>query len=647
MKTFQWIIAVLLVSVLGVGVAWGQPVIPDDSQGAYAAVINTFQMLAGFWQGTLLSAGMYLFFALATIQLVIVFGSAAVRGADLNEFMDLATKQILFIGVMYFFLVEGFDLATMIIRSFMELGSRTASIGSFTSYALDPASIFQQGLVTAMELADQMSFWSPAKSTMMALCVLIILICFAWCAASMTIAIVEAIIIVGASTIFIAFGSLSFTTDIARRVLMYFIAAGAKIFSMMLVAGVMIRVTEHWIDAFDPGAVSDCLALISFVMLFAMLIKTIPDKIAGALNGAAVGNPSEAAMGAMAATAGAGYSAGKALGALKDAAVDASKALKDVGKSGGGGAGGGGGASTAADSAGGWKDAQNHMAQAGAHSMGALGKSMEAMIGTDPFASGPLAGLTRAPDDLAKPGDEKKPTPPGEGASNAPGGANAEGGRSAAGGAAKGGVIAPAAAQAGFAPAAGAASPAAASAGAGQSNSSPSGSGGIPGGSAAGSAMAAGAGGAAQGGGAGPGSGTPRTLDERVTPDGDGSTAGETTAAAQHPARDLMTEPHVIGESLDGDDVRGLASSQEDASMQTAAEQASSVGEVAADEARAAADRAVQASEAAQRAGDASGSPSADTSSDRPSQGDMEATARRVAREQGAGNSRTNDKEGK
>jgi len=295
-----------------VALAFSSAVSAQPQQHEFDGILDSFRVQAGMWQGSLTLAARWMFFTLATMQFCYTNITLALKGGDISDFISQNTRFVLGTGIMYVFLVHSFDWSNALIKGFLQAGERAVMVsapGAFQS--IDPAGIFQNGLVVAGSLFAQMGIWSGAGNVSLVFCALVMIICFAFLAALMAVVIVESYIITGGAVLLLGFGGSSWTGDIARKAMMYAVSVGAKLFVMQLIVGVAMGSILDWTQAYESKDSTSTLSLIGIIILITVMAKMIPELIQGILSGVSVGG-SSAMMSTMAAglaTAAAGTAA--------------------------------------------------------------------------------------------------------------------------------------------------------------------------------------------------------------------------------------------------------------------------------------------------------------------------------------------------
>ena len=146
---------------------------------------------------------------------------------------------------------------------------------------------FTVGLTLAKDIFIQTDFFEPAKSLAYILAGMAILFCFTLITLQIILIKCECIIAMCASSILLGLGATSILRDYAINSLRYIFAVAFKLMVMQLVLGVGIdfirklKVTED-LDWAQIGVT------ISFCVIFYCLVKTLPDVVAGIIQGSHV-----------------------------------------------------------------------------------------------------------------------------------------------------------------------------------------------------------------------------------------------------------------------------------------------------------------------------------------------------------------------
>ncbi len=277
-----------------------------QAQTEFHSAIEVFKNNANGWQMILMQMARWLFWTLAIMQFCWTNMVLALRGGDVSDFINTNVKQILTIGMMFMLLFHWYEWAGALIKGFWQAGMRATGITGGGVGSIDPAYVFGIGLDVASALLETMSWYD---SVVIMISALVLVICFAFLAAFLAVAIVEYYIVVGGAVLFLGFGGSEWTSDIAKRTMMYAVSVGAKLFAMQLIIGVSMGSILAWTSNHSANDGTDIISLIGLILLIVIMARSIPDLVQGLLSGASVGGS-----GTMLAAAGAGAAAGMAMG---------------------------------------------------------------------------------------------------------------------------------------------------------------------------------------------------------------------------------------------------------------------------------------------------------------------------------------------
>jgi type IV secretion system protein TrbL len=269
------IICALVLAVLPVAVAHAQ-------DAALDAVVARFQAVTNGWQGTLQNVARGTFATLALIHLAWTAIKSAMRN-DGTLIADL-TNAIFFIGIFTFLLETSSTLSPAIINSFRQ------AAGAAGGGPMSPGDVFAAGLNVVSTISDKVSILSPGSSVGLIICGLAVLACFCYIVATMILALVQSYFIVGAGVLFMAFGGSSFTSDIAVQVVRAVFATGAKLFGVILIAGIGVQFVQQWAAAFHDTTFRGVAIMIGQCLVLAVCTKSIPDMLERMFHGVGFAN---------------------------------------------------------------------------------------------------------------------------------------------------------------------------------------------------------------------------------------------------------------------------------------------------------------------------------------------------------------------
>ncbi len=117
------------------------------------------------------------------------------------------------------------------------------------------------------------------------LTLVVIMIAFALLAVWFAATLIEAYFIIGASALFLAFGAMRWTRNIAVGVLMYSLAVGFKLFAMEAIVAVTTTFIQQWMASTAEIGFQGLFTLMGFSIFLAALAKVVPDKMQGIVLG--------------------------------------------------------------------------------------------------------------------------------------------------------------------------------------------------------------------------------------------------------------------------------------------------------------------------------------------------------------------------
>ncbi|WP_419825201.1 P-type conjugative transfer protein TrbL [Yersinia rohdei] len=242
-------------------------------------------------------------------------------------------RFIMVIGFFNILLDHSTEWAGYIIDSFRQAGAHAASL---PSTALMPGDMFAVAVDFSRSILSGISLFNGALNLVVALAAIIVLLSFAFIATLIFVTLVETYIVINAAVLFMAFGASQWTREYTLAVVRYTVSVGAKLFIITLIVGLILSVSKTWQIAYTNDEAS-LMTLVGLSLVCAYLTKSIPDLIAGMINGSSMGGGSS--LGGMAAAGVAGAAAAAATIATAGAAAPAATGALSAAGSGTGGSG--------------------------------------------------------------------------------------------------------------------------------------------------------------------------------------------------------------------------------------------------------------------------------------------------------------------
>lgn len=365
----------------------------QDPTGSFDGLLQLVQQSSASWAPKLQGYATTLFWLLAVMQFVWSMGMLAFKQPDFGELFGELLRQIMTIGFWAAFLMFSVEWNTAIIDSFREAGAAAAGQGK----AMVPGDMFTLAVQFATKIAQSgaglASPLNPFAQVLTSISSIIVLLCFAFIAVLMGLALMESYIVVNAGVLMMGFAGASWTRDMTVQFLKYGVSVGAKLFVLTLLVGLIKQASTAWAAAYDPLSAdgSSTFTLLGLALACAYFCKTIPELIQGVIagtspgGGGAIGGIAAAGIAAAAATA----AVAKTIATGGMAAPVAAKAIGDAASSAGSASGlGGSGAlmSTAGEAGEAGEGASRSLADLGSGIGGETSSAQKSGLGTEPAA---------------------------------------------------------------------------------------------------------------------------------------------------------------------------------------------------------------------------------------------------------------------
>lgn len=146
---------------------------------------------------------------------------------------------------------------------------------------------FTVGLELAITIFNKASLWDPADALAYILAGMAILFCFALITMQIILIKCECIVAMCAASILIGLGATSFFREYAINTLRYVFSVAFKLMTLQLVLGVGINFISQ-LQATGDLTWGEIGVIISFCIIFFCLVKTLPDVVAGIIQGSHV-----------------------------------------------------------------------------------------------------------------------------------------------------------------------------------------------------------------------------------------------------------------------------------------------------------------------------------------------------------------------
>ena len=296
------------------------------------AAIDRYMEEAAKWEPRIKQAAKKMFWILATISMVFTFAFMFARGnVGLGDFFGEFLRFIVTVGFFYWLLDNGSEIAKAVIKSFGQLGMEASS-----TYQADlsPSNLVSFALELIGRACSTFGEQDIATSVVALLLSIAIAVLFGIIAAMMVQLLCTAWVLVYAGTVVLGFGGGRWTQDIAINYFKTVLGLAIQTFTFCLLVGIGQQQVEKLIansqqvkTVLVKGYVYNsnvsttamtitegCVILLFTVILF-MLVKTVPNMVAGIISGSSTGGISLGGGGAAVAGAAALASGGAMIAA--------------------------------------------------------------------------------------------------------------------------------------------------------------------------------------------------------------------------------------------------------------------------------------------------------------------------------------------
>jgi P-type conjugative transfer protein TrbL len=270
------------------------------------ATIDRYMREASKWEPRIKQAARSMFWILATISMVFTFAFMFARGnVGLGDFFGEFLKFIVTTGFFYWLLENGSEIARAIITSFGQLGREASST---YQEELSPTNLLWFALDLVVRSCASFGEQDIATGVIALLLSIAIAVLFAVIAAMMVLLLCSAWVLVYAGVIYLGFGGGRWTSDIAVNYFKTVLGLAVQTFTFCLLVGIgqqqierllaestqakMVTVKGYVYDSTitttSMTITEACIILVFTVVLF-MLVKTVPQMVAGVVSGSSTG----------------------------------------------------------------------------------------------------------------------------------------------------------------------------------------------------------------------------------------------------------------------------------------------------------------------------------------------------------------------
>lgn len=282
------VLAILLLATLAVALTPSLGWAADA--GSLDKIIDGYKAKFASTESGLTQAAMGLFAGLVTLEVTYTMIKLALKNADVGEYAAELINRILFVGFFMWLLHNSSFAARAIVDSF-RLAGNNAAVSMGGAGGVRPSDILDAGIkmvTMVMSAKVELSPAGVAQATALMLATVVAGVCLALCAAFLIVALVESYFIISCGVILMGFGGSRWTKDIAVKTLTYAVSVGAKIFVIQVLVAVGETMIKDMAASLNPENVQkpeDIMVILGTSVVLLVLVKTIPDIVAGLING--------------------------------------------------------------------------------------------------------------------------------------------------------------------------------------------------------------------------------------------------------------------------------------------------------------------------------------------------------------------------
>lgn len=286
----------LLVAVVAIGL---MALDASAEEQVFDTILAKYQSAAAHWQGIMLSAAKSIFWPLALISLSWRLIQRAIDGVDIPGLFREIFWPGFFIGFYYFLLVNGSNIASAILSTFMHLADQGSAVSGMSSLAYSPSGIMSmaneiwwevlktsgKGIVFSFIPGTDSGFFANLLGVFVSFGIWVLL---AMVAIDVLILLIASWVLLYGGLVILAFGG-GFGFGFHQYAINYFrsvIALGLQLLGTGLIVTVGLSVMQTDLIAFKDGF--NLQTLMSFLlcaMAMKMVVGSIPPMLAGMING--------------------------------------------------------------------------------------------------------------------------------------------------------------------------------------------------------------------------------------------------------------------------------------------------------------------------------------------------------------------------
>ncbi len=305
-KKICFFIAFLLLCLLAADASHAEAL---QGQTVVSQIVGQFHSRLANYEQVMLKAARQLFYWCAILEIAYLGWKAALGATDIGTLFKNFCLSLVTAGFFLAVIHNYHEWAWNVINGLQKIAGEATTLLDASD---EP---FSTGLELSKELFAQTDMFSMADSLAYILAGIVVLFCFGLITLQIIFIKCECMVAMCASAILLGLGATSFFRDYAINAMRYIFAVAFKLMTMQLVMGIGIGfVRDLRVDGSDSWAKIG--TTLCFCVIFYALVKTLPDIVAGIIQGAHVGSGS--AISSTVAAAG-GAAVGAAVGTVAGA----------------------------------------------------------------------------------------------------------------------------------------------------------------------------------------------------------------------------------------------------------------------------------------------------------------------------------------
>lgn len=245
------------------------------TNGALDQIASQFQTQTAGWQASLLQIATDLFWILAVIDLAAALILLVMNGErDLGSVIATIIHWIFPVFLFWWSLQNGSTYAGDIVNSLRQAGTAIGGV------AITPSTVFWAGLnIVTTIVNNHHGFLGAIADIPVILLAIPIIISFALAAVWMLMALVESYFKIGLAALFMSFGGMRWTRDIAVSLLRSCLAVGFKLLAMEAITNLGVGIVKQWATQAAGLSFWGLFIMLGSGVAFAALVKMVPDSV--------------------------------------------------------------------------------------------------------------------------------------------------------------------------------------------------------------------------------------------------------------------------------------------------------------------------------------------------------------------------------